>query len=71
MIAKLLKILKSILALFQVPFNPFSTILVMSLYFSQILFMLLKGFEQNGIFVLCVFYVLLLLCWFCGFFLVF
>lgn len=74
MIAKLLKILNSILALFKVPLNPLSTVLVMSLIFSHILFMLLMGFEQNGVFVFvcvlhCFIVLLVLFCfvWFCVF----
>lgn len=75
MIAKLLKILNSILALFKVPLNPLSTVLVMSLIFSHILFMLLMGFEQNGVFVfVCVlhcFIVFVLFCMVLGFWWVF
>lgn len=66
MIAKLLKILNSILALFKVPLNPLSTVLVMSLIFSHILFMLLMGFEQNGVFVfVCVLHCFALFYCFC------
>lgn len=65
-IAKLLKILNSILALFKVPLNPLSTVLVMSLIFSHILFMLLMGFEQNGVFVfVCVLHCFIVFVLFC------